>query len=343
VKTITDIVQQYNLDGVDFDWEYPGVQGIGCNNVNPNDTANFLSFLQELRKSTIGHGLIISAAASVNPWVDSTGSPSKNISGFSKVLDLITIMDYDLPSNPTIGAGPSSPLNDNCAPMGARFGSAVSAVDAWTTAGMPKNQILLGVPAYGHSYVVPPKQISSSNVTQLSYPPFNLSLEQVGDRWSGNSGVDVCGNVEGPGGTYTYWGLMQQGFLNTDGSVKDGIEYRFDECSMTPYLYNSSSHTYISYDDPNSFAAKGGFIRSSGLKGFTIWEAGGDSHDALLDAILNATQNGAPSSSSTLASPTETAMSMKSSATRAISSNFGPFILSHALFFTGLTLCTWLS
>jgi chitinase len=142
-------------------------------------------------------------------------------------------MDYDLPSNPTIGAGPSSPLNDNCAPMGARFGSAVSAVDAWTTAGMPKNQILLGVPAYGHSYVVPPKQISSSNVTQLSYPPFNLSLEQVGDRWSGNSGVDVCGNVEGPGGTYTYWGLMQQGFLNTDGSVKDGIEYRFDECSMT--------------------------------------------------------------------------------------------------------------
>ena len=147
---------------------------------------------------------------------------------------MITIMNYDLPSNPTIGAGPSSPLNDNCAPMGARFGSAVSAVNAWTAAGMPSNQILLGVPAYGHSYVVPPTQISSSNVAQLSYPPFSLSLEQVGDSWSGNGGVlDVCGNVNGPGGTYTYWGLMQQGFLNTDGSVKDGIEYRFDGCSMT--------------------------------------------------------------------------------------------------------------
>ena len=222
-------------------WEYPGVQGIGCNTVNPNDTTNFLTFLQQLRNSTIGRGLIVSAAASVTPWVDTTGSPSKNLSEFSKVLDMITIMDYDLPSNPTIGAGPSSPLNDSCAPGSARFGSAVSAVDAWTAAGMPSNQILLGLPAYGHSYVVPATQISNPNVAQLSYPPFNLSLEQVGDRWSGGSGVDVCGNMEGPGGTYTYWGLMQQGFLNTDGSVKDGIEYRFDGCSMTVCAFENQS------------------------------------------------------------------------------------------------------
>ena len=146
-------------------------------------------------------------------------------------------MDYDLLSNPTIGAGPSSPLNDSCAPMSTRFGSAVSAVDAWTTAGIPRNQILLGVPAYGHSYVVPPTQISSPNVAHLSYPPFDLSLEQVGDSWSGDGGVDVCGHMNGPDGTYRYWGLMQQGFLNTNGSVKDGIGYRFDGCSMTVCVF----------------------------------------------------------------------------------------------------------
>jgi len=336
VKTVTDIAQQYNLDGVDFDWEYPGVQGIGCNIVNPNDTSNFLTFLQELRNSPVGHDLILSASAGVLPWVDISGLPSKNVSEFSKVLDMITIMDYDLPSNPRIGAGSSSPLNDSCAPMGAQFGSAVSAVDAWTAAGMPSNQIVLGVPAYGHSYVVPSTQISSPNVTQLSYPPFDLSLEQVGDSWSGDGGVDVCGNTERPGGTYTYWGLMQQGFLNTDGSVKDGIKYRFDECSMTPYLYNSSSHIYISYENPRSFAVKGGFVYSSGLGGFAMWETGGDFQDALLDSIVNATQNGGPSSS------TPTPSTAMSSATRAISSDFGPFILPHALFLSGLTLCTWL-
>ena len=160
---------------------------------------------------------------------------------------MISIMDYDIPSNPTIGAGPSSPLNDSCASVSAQFGSAVSAVDAWTAAGMPSNQILLGVPSYGHSYVVPPTQILSPSVAQLSYPPFDLSLEQVGDSWSGNGGVDVCGNVVGPGGTYTYWGLMQQGFLNSDGSVKDGIEYRFDGCSMTVCAFPKSITQNLNY------------------------------------------------------------------------------------------------
>ena len=108
-------------------WEFPGVQGIGCNTVNPNDTSNFLIFLQQLRNSSIGHGLILSAAASIKPWVDSSGFYSKHLSGFSKVLNLITIMDYDLVSNPTIGVGPSWPLNDSCAPMSTWFGSAVHA------------------------------------------------------------------------------------------------------------------------------------------------------------------------------------------------------------------------
>lgn len=142
-------------------------------------------------------------------------------------------MNYDIKANPAIGAGPSSPLNDSCAPTGAQLGSATSAIDAWTAAGMPYDQILLGVPAYGHSYVVPPTQITSPNVTGLSYPPFNLSLELPGDSWDGDRGLDVCGVTQGPGGIYTYWGLVQQDFLNTDGSVKDGIDYRFDECSQT--------------------------------------------------------------------------------------------------------------
>lgn len=148
-------------------------------------------------------------------------------------------MNYDIKSNPAVGAGPSSPLNDTCAPAGVRNGSAISAVNAWTAAGMPPSQIVLGVPAYGHSYVVPPSQITSPNVTQLFYPPFSLSLELPGDSWDGDGGLDVCAVLQGPGGIYTYRGLMDQGFLNKDGTeVEDArIHYRFDECSQTPYLY----------------------------------------------------------------------------------------------------------
>lgn len=41
----------------------------------------------------------------------------------------------------------------------------------------------------------------------------------------------------------------------------------------------------ISYDNPQSFKAKGDFIKSTGLRGFAAWEAAGDYKDLLLDAV----------------------------------------------------------
>lgn len=43
-----------------------------------------------------------------------------------------------------------------------------------------------------------------------------------------------------------------------------------------------------SYDDAQSFAAKGAYIKEAGLLGFAMWEAGGDSKDILLDSIRSA-------------------------------------------------------
>ena len=218
-------------------WEFPGVQGIGCNEFDPQDTNNFLAFLQELRTTTTGKKLTLSAAVFDTPWADATGSPSSNISEFSNVLDYIAIMNYDVKSNPTVGAGPSSPLDDSCAPEGARFGSAMSAVQAWSTAGIPVNQIVLGVPAYGHSFVLTsnpdPSSGSTQNATLSAYPQYNPSVEKRGDSWDGDGGLDVCGVMQGPGGIFSYWGLEEQGFLQQDGSVADGIKYRFDDCSQT--------------------------------------------------------------------------------------------------------------
>lgn len=41
----------------------------------------------------------------------------------------------------------------------------------------------------------------------------------------------------------------------------------------------------VSFDNAQSFSAKGGFIQTNGLRGFALWEAGGDFNDTLLDAI----------------------------------------------------------
>jgi chitinase len=67
VKTVLNFAENHHLDGIDFDWEYPGAQGIGCNNISPQDTAHLLSFLQELRGTAVGKKLYLSAAAPIFP------------------------------------------------------------------------------------------------------------------------------------------------------------------------------------------------------------------------------------------------------------------------------------
>lgn len=84
-QSVVDTVNQYDLDGVDFDWEYPGATDIpGIPPGSPTDGANYLSFLQELR-SLMPTGKTISVAAPASYWY-LRGFPIANM---SEVLDYI--------------------------------------------------------------------------------------------------------------------------------------------------------------------------------------------------------------------------------------------------------------
>ncbi|KAJ7267667.1 glycoside hydrolase superfamily [Mycena haematopus] len=309
VNSVTSLIQKYQLDLVDFDWEYPGVQGIGCNTISTSDTENFLSMLQELRASPIASNVTLTAATAVVPF------PTTNTSlipQFATVLDWIAPMVYDLSWNWTAGspliqrALPSSPLDDSCFASTPDAtgdgltgrGSARSAVEAWVSAGIPRAQIVLGVPAYGHSFNVNASTAflapspADGNKTQLTpYPPYDTLNHTVGDAWDSTGGTDMCGRYWGPGGVWDFWALVGAGYLLANGSAAPGVPYRWDECSSTPYLYAADRGVLISYDDPRSYTAKGAFVRANGLAGFSMWEVGGDPKGVLLEAILSAPAN----------------------------------------------------
>ena len=44
----------------------------------------------------------------------------------------------------------------------------------------------------------------------------------------------------------------------------------------------------VSYDDPESFAAKGKFIVQNNLVGFSMWDMAGDYNDLLVDSLTTA-------------------------------------------------------
>ncbi|KAH9027953.1 chitinase [Lactarius pseudohatsudake] len=285
-QAVMKLVSTYNLDGIEFDWEYPNTQGIGCNTISTNDSANFLTFLQTLRSQYGARDLIISAAVDVKPFVGSDGNPTTDVSEFAKVLNYIEVMNYDVWGPWSDGVGPNAPLDDSCAPSSDQEGSAISAVKAWSTAGFPACQIILGVASYGHSFHVSnDSAVDASGNIQL-YVPFDKSQQPAGDKWDDTAGgVDECGNPTVTGGVFDFWGLIDGGFLTTNGTAASGIDYTFDNCSQTPFVYNPKSQVMVSYDGATSFAAKGEYIRDAGLAGFAMWEAGGDSDDILLDAI----------------------------------------------------------
>ncbi|OAX38595.1 glycoside hydrolase family 18 protein [Rhizopogon vinicolor AM-OR11-026] len=286
VKTVSDFACKYNVDGVQFDWEYPNRQGVGCNTINKDDTANFLAFLQELRLDPVGAKLTISASVSLLPFMDASGTPSTDVSGFAKVLDYIILMNYDVWGSWDSTVGPNAPLNDTCATAANQQGSAVSGVKAWSNAGIPIKQLVLGVAAYGHSFNVAPTDAFVSDTKKLTASPtFNASNKPLGDVWDNTSGPDVCGVNQPSGGTFRFWGLVDNGFLTEKGKPVKGIHYRYDECSQTPYVYNETSQVMISYDNAKSFDAKGKYIKDTGLRGFAMWETGGDYNNILLNAI----------------------------------------------------------
>ncbi|KAF7974946.1 hypothetical protein HWV62_11003 [Athelia sp. TMB] len=90
VDSLSSTVNQYHLDGVDIDWEYPNNSGAG-QPYSSKDSANFLLFLKALR-SKLGSDKIISAAVTQSPWLGPDGQPLKDVSEFTKEMTYVNII-----------------------------------------------------------------------------------------------------------------------------------------------------------------------------------------------------------------------------------------------------------
>lgn len=241
-QTCMDFISEFELDGLDFDFEYPNRQGLGCNAISDNDTSNFLLFLQELRAQPGAADLHFSAAASLFPWNDATGERSTDVSGFADVLDYVMIMAYDLYGMWAANAGPNAPLDSACDARNDQ-GSAKMGVDAWLAAGMPADKVVLGIAAYGHGFRVN-ETAALGNGTELNmYPAFNGSDRFQGSSWDNDPAIDECGNASPHTGTYPFWSMITEaGFLDESGEPLEGMVTGYDECSQTVRCFFSMVH-----------------------------------------------------------------------------------------------------
>ena len=249
IDSAVGFVQKYKLDGLDIDWEYPGLPGAG-NPFRPEDSQNFTALVKELRvrfdreAKRSQRPLLISIAAGAAPdYLEHT-----NAAAVARYVDTINLMSYDYyePSSSSI-TGHHAPLYAN--PLDPRGLSADASVRAYLAAGVPAKKIVLGVPFYGHAW-------SDAGAT-------NHGLFQPAKAASVDSSYNNIVSALLTNGFTRYW----------------------DEAASAPYLYNAGTHTFISYEDPESVALKAKYVLQHHLGGIMFWEYHSDSNGALLDAI----------------------------------------------------------
>ncbi|KAI2999287.1 unnamed protein product [Aspergillus niger] len=147
---VAQFITEYDLDGVDFDWEYPGAPDIpGIPAGSPTDGPNYLSFLKLVR-AALPDDKSVSIAAPASYWY-LKGFPIKDI---GSVVDYIIYMTYDLHGQWDYGntfANSGCP-NGNCLRSHINMTETHYALSMITKAGVPASKIMVGMARYGRSF-----------------------------------------------------------------------------------------------------------------------------------------------------------------------------------------------
>ncbi|NIJ53735.1 glycoside hydrolase family 18 protein [Dyadobacter arcticus] len=248
-KSSVDIIRQYNLDGVDIDWEYPGMRGEEGNIFRPEDKQNFtLMFkvirdeLNVLEKEKGGKYLLTTAVGGSKSFIENT-----EMGLAQQYLDYVLIMTYDYGGrNGTVGH------HTNLYDYGdsEEGSSADRSVKNFIAAGVPANKIGLGAAFYGKGW-----EAASST----------------------NNGLGEKRVKAVQGGGYT---KLKDTMIDQNGYKK-----YYDKKAHAPYLFNDSTKVLITYEDEDTVKEKCKYVKKNNLAGIFFWEYFSDPKKYLLTEI----------------------------------------------------------
>ena len=127
--------------------------------------------------------------------------------------------------------------------------SADASVKLFERAGVPAGKLVLGIPFYGHSW---------THVDNVRH-----GLFQSGRKSELDPAYNEIAGLLSSGEFTRYW----------------------DPIARVPYLYSSSRHTFVTYEDIESIRLKCQYVRERNLAGVMFWEYSNDSSGELLNAI----------------------------------------------------------
>ena len=205
------------FDGIDIDWEFPVQGGAQGNSTRAQDRGNFTLLISEFRRQLdqlrpgTDH-LILTIAITGSP----EGFANLELSKLAGLVDWMNVMTYDYHAGSAYTHFNAPLFEASSDPTPERNVNA--SVQALLERGVPRSKIVLGVPFYGRLY----RGVSTDND----------GLFQACDKLS----------TAGCGEEIKYSELA--------GIIADGFRRFWDDKAQVPWLFNSQSQIWITYDDP---------------------------------------------------------------------------------------------
>ena len=259
VRSAVAFVQRHDLDGLDIDWEYPGLPGNG-NTHRPEDKANFTAMMAALRAGLDDLGrphrphlpadLCRGGLPEVHRahrtraggGVDRLGQP-----------DDVRLPRCSRRSHRRAPREPVRPSRRRQAPVRGRGSAGVPG--GWRAGG----------------------QAGARRAVLRA----RLDGRPCGRNGLYQPGIPL---IDAKGLSY--------GRLAADLVGKDGYERHWDATAQQPYLWNASRRIFIAYDDPESVRRKAQYVVERGLAGVMYWQHGSDRTGTLLQALHESLREG---------------------------------------------------
>ncbi|KAL8923602.1 MAG: hypothetical protein Q9208_004549 [Pyrenodesmia sp. 3 TL-2023] len=139
-RTAKQMLDTYQFNGLDIDWEHPD---------NPKKGSDYVALMSTLRKHLPAPEYILTTALPAGTWALRNIDLAKAASH----MDFINLMSYDFAGPWTKMSGYHAQLHTPPNSSADMQTSGRSAVQYMRSKGVPAGKIVLGIPAYGHSFV----------------------------------------------------------------------------------------------------------------------------------------------------------------------------------------------
>ncbi|XP_010942132.1 nod factor hydrolase protein 1 [Elaeis guineensis] len=238
IKSTIAVAREYNLDGLDLDWEFPA---------NPEKMASLGDLYMEWRDAiareaaeTGRPSLLLTSAVYFASHFFLPGDTPRSYPAdkMAVSLDWINAMCYDYHGSwDTSETGAPAALYDPKSNVSTSYG-----LTSWVEAGIPPKKVVMGLPLYGRTW----------------------KLKDPADHGIGAPAVGL-----GPGddGVLVYSAVVDFNSENNATQVND-------EVTVSAYSYSGTS--WIGYDDPWSVTGKIEFAEGHGLGRYFFWAIGYD-------------------------------------------------------------------